>query len=132
VAKTLRIGTISINLVRRLSMFQVVLDQVRPPPLRSPPHRRGRETPMLKRYTGDEIHGFMFGDYRSDEPRWIDGKHMKYETVLGMARQIERLLAALTGIAHCSACPTCTKIADGALAGYRSQPAPAAPTGEGE
>ena len=28
----------------------------------------------LKRYTGDEIHGFMFGDYRSDEPRWIDGK----------------------------------------------------------
>lgn len=28
----------------------------------------------VKRYTGDELHGFMFSDYRNDEARWIDGK----------------------------------------------------------
>jgi hypothetical protein len=32
---------------------------------------------LLSLYTGDEIHGFMFGDYRSDEPRWIDVKQLR-------------------------------------------------------
>lgn len=76
--------------------------------------------PGLKRYTGDEIHGFMFGDYRSDEPRWIDGKHMELETILGMGKQIERLLAALKGIAHCEGVCVCVKIADEAIAEYYS------------
>lgn len=74
---------------------------------------------MFKRYTGDEIHGFMFGDYRSDEPRWIDGKHMEHATVLGMAHQIELLMATLTGIAHCDRCATCRKNAEESLAAYR-------------
>jgi len=74
---------------------------------------------MLKRYTGDEIHGFMFGDYRSDEPRWIDGKHMEHQTILGMAKQIERLLSALSGISHCDDCQVCVRIADEAIAEYR-------------
>jgi hypothetical protein len=30
----------------------------------------------MKFYRGDEIHGFMFSDYRSDEPRWIDKEEL--------------------------------------------------------
>lgn len=74
---------------------------------------------MLKRYTGDEIHGFMFGDYKADEPRWIDGKHMEPATILGMARQIYDLLAALTGVSHCETCATCANNAHEALVKYR-------------
>lgn len=74
----------------------------------------------LKLYRGDEIHGFMFSSYRADEPRWIDGKHMELETIIGMAHQIELLLAALTGIAHCDRCATCRINAEETLAAYRS------------
>jgi hypothetical protein len=48
-------------------------------------------------------------------------------TVRDMALQIERLLAALSGVAHCecAAC-ACVKIADGAIADYRSYQSDAA------
>jgi hypothetical protein len=78
------------------------------------------EWTVLKRYTGDEIHGFMFGDYRSDEARWIDGKHMEHATILGMAHQTERLLAALTEISKDNFLYKSTQIAIKALAEYRS------------
>jgi len=34
----------------------------------------------VRRYTGEEIHGFMVPDYRSDEPRWIDAKAFDAES----------------------------------------------------
>lgn len=39
----------------------------------------------LKLYTGDEVHGFMFSDYRSDEPRWIDAKTGLIPLIKGLA-----------------------------------------------
>lgn len=51
--------------------------------------RRGAVV-MIRYYTGDEIHGFMFGDYRSDKPRWIDAKDHEAE--------VARLRKALTRI----------------------------------
>lgn len=28
---------------------------------------------MVKRYTGEELHGFMFPDYNAKARRWVDG-----------------------------------------------------------
>lgn len=41
---------------------------------------------MVRKYSGDELHGFMHPDYRSNEPRWVDGK------------DYDRLFNALTAI----------------------------------
>ncbi len=79
---------------------------------------------MLKRYTGDEIHGFMFPDYRSDEPRWIDGKELnvaKHDSDLSTIRDLgQRILAleqAMSTISHCETCATCANIAYSLLHG---------------
>jgi hypothetical protein len=39
----------------------------------------------MRLYTGDEIHGFMMPDYRSDEPRWIDAKTGLIPLIEGLA-----------------------------------------------
>lgn len=41
---------------------------------------------MVRRYSGDELHGFMHPDYLGNEPRWVDGK------------DYDRLFNALTAI----------------------------------
>lgn len=56
---------------------------------------------MFKRYTGEEIHGFMFPDYNSKEPRWIDYKdyeracreanEREHATIVGLGRRIREL-----------------------------------------
>jgi hypothetical protein len=38
----------------------------------------------FKRYTGQELHGFMFPDYDATEPRWIDGKNVNVAEVLAL------------------------------------------------
>lgn len=30
----------------------------------------------MKIYTGEEVHGFMFSDYKADEPRWVDAREL--------------------------------------------------------
>jgi hypothetical protein len=45
----------------------------------------------MKRYTGDEIHGFMFPDYRSDEPRWMDGREV--DKTMAMAAEATKALS---------------------------------------
>lgn len=37
---------------------------------------RSRESEVMKLYTGQEIHGFMFPDYKPDEPRWVDAREL--------------------------------------------------------
>jgi hypothetical protein len=33
----------------------------------------------IKRYRDDELHGFMFPDYKAEEPRWIDAHERDFE-----------------------------------------------------
>lgn len=38
----------------------------------------------FKRYTGQELHGFMFSDYDATEPRWIDAKQINVVEALAL------------------------------------------------
>jgi hypothetical protein len=56
----------------------------------------------IRLYTGDEVHGFMLPDYRSDEPRWIDAK-------TGLIPLIEGLAAydCIRDEPNCGSCLSC-------------------------
>lgn len=46
----------------------------------------------VKLYTGQEIHGFMFPDYKADEPRWIDSKDGEMERLHAEIERLRRIL----------------------------------------
>jgi hypothetical protein len=57
---------------------------------------------MVKRYKGDEIHGFMFPDYDSQAERWVD------------SADYDALAAELDGYkeSHEKYCPSAARIRD--------------------